>query len=110
MSTAGRDLSLEEAIAEAVAPSTAAAPSAPCLLITQAGAAERGCTSGDLAITPREREVLRLLVEGLSDKEIGAILMISSQTATKHVGNLLHKLGVPSRTAAATLAVRRGFV
>jgi DNA-binding NarL/FixJ family response regulator len=60
-------------------------------------------------LTPREREVLRLLVEGLSDKEIGTALAISAQTATKHVGNLLRKLNVPSRTAAATLALRRGW-
>ncbi|MBW3634117.1 MAG: tetratricopeptide repeat protein, partial [Chloroflexi bacterium] len=61
-------------------------------------------------LTGREREVLRLLVEGRSDKEIGAVMSISSQTATKHVGNLLRKLDVPSRTAAAILAVRRGYV
>jgi DNA-binding NarL/FixJ family response regulator len=60
-------------------------------------------------LTPREREVLRLVVEGLSDKEIGAVLTISAQTVTKHVGNLMRKLDVPSRTAAATLATRRGF-
>ncbi|MBA3643554.1 MAG: AAA family ATPase [Chloroflexia bacterium] len=110
VSAAGRDLSLEEAMAEAVAPPDTALPPPSRLLVTPAGAGARGWASDELAITPREREVLRLLVEGLSDKEIGAILMISSQTATKHVGNLLHKLGVPSRTAAATLAVRRGFV
>ena len=61
-------------------------------------------------LTEREREVLRLLVEGLSDKEIGAVMGISGQTATKHVSNLLRKLDVPSRTGAAILAVRRGYV
>jgi predicted ATPase/DNA-binding CsgD family transcriptional regulator len=61
-------------------------------------------------LTPREWDVLRLLAQGLCDKEIGALLTISPQTATKHVGNLLHKLGVPSRTAATALALRRGYV
>ena len=61
-------------------------------------------------LTVREREVLRLLVDGLSDKEIGAALSISAETATKHVGSILRKLEVPSRTAAATLALRHGLI
>ena len=50
------------------------------------------------------------MVEGQSDKEIGAQLGISAETATKHVGHILRKLDVPSRTAAATLATRRGLL
>jgi DNA-binding CsgD family transcriptional regulator/tetratricopeptide (TPR) repeat protein len=87
----GRSLSQEEALEEALAIHTEPA----------------GVPHG---LTPREREVLRLVVEGLSDKEIGAALTISAQTVTKHVGNVLRKLDVPSRTAAATLAVRRGLI
>jgi predicted ATPase/DNA-binding CsgD family transcriptional regulator len=88
----GRSLSQEEALEEALAIHAAPAASAP------------------YGLTPREREVLRLVVEGHSDKEIGARLAISAQTATKHVGHILRKLDVPSRTAAATLATRRGFI
>jgi predicted ATPase/DNA-binding CsgD family transcriptional regulator len=60
-------------------------------------------------LTPREREVLRLLTNGLSDREIAAALFISPRTAGYHVSNLLGKLGVESRTAAAALALRLGF-
>jgi DNA-binding CsgD family transcriptional regulator len=107
--TAGRDLPQQEVIAEATSLATAASRSVTRSPVgIRHGAGE--LTGRPLPITRREREVLRLLAEGLSDKEIAATLMISSQTATKHVGNLLRKLNVPSRTAAATLAVRRGFV
>ena len=61
-------------------------------------------------ITRRELEVLRLLVEGKSDKEIGEALFISHRTAMTHVLNILNKLGVNSRTAAAAHALRQGFV
>jgi DNA-binding CsgD family transcriptional regulator len=53
--------------------------------------------------------VLRLLVRGLSDREIGAALFISPRTATTHVRNIRGKLGVHSRGAAAAYAVRHGF-
>ena len=61
-------------------------------------------------LTPREREVLRLLAEGYSDRQIAAALSISPKTAGNHVASILTKLGVETRTAAATQAVRRGFV
>jgi len=54
--------------------------------------------------------VLRLLAAGHSDRQIAAALSISRKTAGNHVANILAKLGVESRTAAATLAVRRGLV
>mgnify|MGYP000512919994 CR=1 FL=1 len=60
-------------------------------------------------LTPRETDVLHLLVEGRSDKEIAAALFISPRTATTHVTSILAKLGVGSRTAAAAVAVRRGL-
>lgn len=57
-------------------------------------------------LTPREGEVLRLLAEGLSDREIGSALSISERTAGNHVTHILQKLNLDSRTAAAVFAVR----
>jgi predicted ATPase/DNA-binding CsgD family transcriptional regulator len=59
-----------------------------------------------LALSPREREVLLLLVEGRSDRQIGEELGISHRTAMNHVAHILAKLGVASRGEAAILAVR----
>jgi DNA-binding NarL/FixJ family response regulator len=56
--------------------------------------------------TPREIDVLRLLIEGQSDKEIAVALSIARRTASQHVATLLTKLGARSRTAAATIALR----
>jgi DNA-binding NarL/FixJ family response regulator len=65
--------------------------------------------TGATTLTKRERQVLRLLTQGKSDKEIGDDLFISPRTAMTHVANLLGKLEVPSRTAAAALALRHGL-
>jgi non-specific serine/threonine protein kinase len=59
-----------------------------------------------IQLTARELEVLELLAEGRSDREIGEALSISPRTASGHVANLLGKLNVTSRTAAAAYAVR----
>ncbi len=61
-------------------------------------------------LTPREREVLKLLAEGLPDREIGARLSISPATASRHVNNIYLKLDVKTRTAAAMYAFRNGLV
>lgn len=56
-------------------------------------------------LTDREREVLALLIEGLSNREIGEKLVISSSTVKNHVSSILSKLEATSRTHAAALAV-----
>ena len=61
-------------------------------------------------MSAREREVLRLLVEGASDSEIADRLFISRHTASKHVAAILDKLGAPNRTTAVAIAYRRGLV
>jgi NarL family two-component system response regulator LiaR len=61
-------------------------------------------------LTERETEVLRLLAEGKSNKEIATSLTIGETTVKTHVSNILMKLGVPSRTQAALYAVRIGLV
>jgi DNA-binding NarL/FixJ family response regulator len=60
-------------------------------------------------LTPREREVLALLAEGLTNRAIAERLVLSEHTVHRHVTSILRKLGLPSRTAAATLAVRSGL-
>ena len=59
---------------------------------------------GDL--TSREREILRLVADGLSDREMANRLALSEHTVHRHVSNILTKLGVPSRSAAVATAVR----
>ncbi len=58
-------------------------------------------------LTPREIEVLRLVARGLTDREIGAALGISTRTVESHVAHLMQRLGVHDR-AAAVDAYRRG--
>lgn len=64
----------------------------------------------EAGLTRRETDVLRLLVDGLSDREIGDALFISHRTAMTHVANILGKLALESRTAAAAHALRNGLV
>ena len=61
-------------------------------------------------LTPREREVLAGVAAGLTNKQIAARLGISDRTVQFHIGNVLGKLGVASRTEAAVLALQRGLV
>jgi len=61
-------------------------------------------------LTERETEVLRLLAQGRSNKEIAHDLTIGEKTVKTHVSNILSKLSVPSRTQAALYAVRIGLV
>jgi two-component system NarL family response regulator len=62
------------------------------------------------ALTPRELEVLRLIVQGQANKEIAETLHLAEVTVKLHVGNVLEKLGVQDRTQAATAAIQRGIV
>lgn len=60
-------------------------------------------------LTDREREVLILVAQGLSNRQIADALAISERTARSHVSNILTKLGLASRTQAALLAIREGI-
>jgi non-specific serine/threonine protein kinase len=92
---AGLGLTIEQAIADVadVVP-VAARRTAPTGLAARYG------------LTPREAEVLRLLAERQTDREIAAALAISHRTAQRHVSNLLGKLGVGSRREAGEIAAR----
>jgi DNA-binding NarL/FixJ family response regulator len=61
-------------------------------------------------LTPREVDVLRLLVEGRTNQEIGRVLHLSEFTIKRHVANILTKLDLPSRAAAAAYATRKGLI
>jgi DNA-binding NarL/FixJ family response regulator len=61
-------------------------------------------------LTAREVDVLRLIVAGKSNKEIGRDLSISEATVKTHINSLLSKLGVSDRTQAATTAIQRGII
>ncbi|HET6953686.1 MAG TPA: LuxR C-terminal-related transcriptional regulator, partial [Acidimicrobiales bacterium] len=64
---------------------------------------------GPAALTPREREVVALLAEGLTNSQLAERLYISPRTAAVHVSNVLSKLGMASRTEVAAWAVRSGI-
>ncbi len=65
---------------------------------------------GSHGLTSREREVLRLVAAGQSNRQIGEALFISAKTASVHVSNILAKLGVAGRGEAAAIAHREGLV
>ena len=69
-----------------------------------------GAPAASPALTARELDVLRLLAMGKTDREIAEALSISYRTVTNHVASILTKLDAPTRTAAATFAVRRSLV
>jgi two-component system, NarL family, response regulator YdfI len=61
-------------------------------------------------ITPRETDVLRMLAQGLVNKDIAARLGISEHTVKFHISSILDKLGASTRTEAVTLGIRRGLI
>ena len=67
-------------------------------------------TAQPFGLTARELDVLRLLTQGKSDREIAETLYIGTRTVETHVSNLIAKLGVSNRTEAATLATREHLV
>jgi predicted ATPase/DNA-binding CsgD family transcriptional regulator len=104
---AGEAMPAEAALAEAAALfAEAAAPPAPGP-VSPARATPVVAAAG---LTPREVEVLRLIAQDRSNQEIADALFVSRRTVTSHVSAILGKLGVDTRTAAATLAVRHGLV
>ncbi len=65
---------------------------------------------GQEELTPTEANVLRMIVGGMSNKEIAFALDVSENTVKSHNQNIFGKLGISDRTSAATLAIKRGLV
>lgn len=74
------------------------------------GRLEGAVRTGDDLLTDREAEVLGLVAQGLTNRQIGERLFISGKTVSVHVSNLLAKLGVASRAEAVAVAHRRGLL
>jgi pimeloyl-ACP methyl ester carboxylesterase/DNA-binding CsgD family transcriptional regulator len=94
-------------VEEEPVPSPEGAPEAP------ASAAGEGVVAGPVAtgeLTTRETEVLALVANGLSDREIAERLVLSPHTVHRHVANVRTKLGLPTRAAAVAAAARRGLL
>jgi DNA-binding NarL/FixJ family response regulator len=96
---AGRDLTPDEAIAEALA-----------LTLADASADRHAGPATHQGLTARELEVLRLLADGRTDREIAEALFVSRRTVNAHVASILAKLGVSSRREAATRAREEGWL
>jgi DNA-binding NarL/FixJ family response regulator len=95
---AGAALSFDDLLTEALADAESPQIHTPELVI-----------DGPVQLTAREQAVLALLSEGRSDREIAEALSISPRTVSGHVANLLGKLNVASRTAAAAYAIRNNL-
>lgn len=72
--------------------------------------ARRGEDPSDQVLTAREEEVLKLVAEGHSSKEIAALLFISVKTVQRHRANVLHKLGLRDRLELTRYAIRAGLI
>ncbi len=64
----------------------------------------------NLRLTRRELEVLRLVAEGRTDREVADILVLSPRTVNRHLSNIFVKLDVPGRAAAVAYAIRQRLV
>jgi DNA-binding CsgD family transcriptional regulator len=105
--SSGAVMSLDDVIAGSLVLATEVTSRASSVI---AGRANAGAAASRYGLTARELEVLALLVEGISNPEIATTLFISQKTVRNHLTNIFGKLGVESRTAAATLALRQGLV
>ncbi|MGD0857552.1 MAG: response regulator transcription factor [Dehalococcoidia bacterium] len=97
---------LVNAVRRAIAGQPSLSPEAAQVLIQKVS----GASQPALDMTEREKEILALMVEGLSNGKIAERLTINQSTVKFHVSNILSKLGVTSRTEAVAMAVKRHLV
>lgn len=97
---------LRKAIKAAAAGQVQLSPQAATRLIHEVHSLDQR----EVNLTNREIDVLQLLAQGKSKKEISQALNISEQTVKSHVSHILNKLGIPSRTMAALYAIRHGLI
>ena len=71
---------------------------------------EAGTAETDDSLTPRELEVLKLIAEAHTNRQIAATLMLSAKTVESHRANLLSKLGMRDRVELVRYAIRRGLI
>ena len=72
---------------------------------------DRGSPDGDYdPLTPRELEVLKLIAEGKSSREIAELLVVSVKTVERHRSDILHRLGLRDRVDLTRYAIRRGLI
>jgi non-specific serine/threonine protein kinase len=100
----GRSLTIEELIRRAVSPAPLGEAASPLNIERRPEDLVRG------RLTPREIEVLRLIVDGKSNVEIADALFISPRTVSVHVTHILEKLGVENRSAAVAYILRSGAI
>jgi DNA-binding NarL/FixJ family response regulator len=95
----GRDMTIEQAVADALddTPAPAATP-------------RHRPGVGREPLSPRERQVLALVAQGRSNRQIASTLVVTEHTAKYHVAQLLNKLGAGSRAEAVTRAVAAGLL
>jgi DNA-binding CsgD family transcriptional regulator len=99
----GRGMTAEQALATQLSATQQEAPLSP-------SSAAQPSSPAPVGLTRREREVLRLLTEGLTNKEIAQQLVVSVPTVNTHVASIFNKLGVTSRSAATRYAVEHHLI
>jgi DNA-binding CsgD family transcriptional regulator len=101
---------LTQSVAAAVVQAGSTDPSLARLIRERGDPTPAPPPAGPSALTHREDQVLRLMADGLSDRQVAARLVISPKTVEKHVGAVLRKTGAASRTAAVVRALERGWL
>lgn len=104
----GADRDLVEACWAAMRDEPVLYPSAVRVLIRDH--LKRGAPNSGEVLTPRETEIVKLIAEGHSSKEIAELLVISPKTVERHRANILEKLGMRDRVELTRYAIRRGLV
>jgi DNA-binding NarL/FixJ family response regulator len=104
------DASSVEIIAAVSAAAAGLAAIDPTELETLVGEPATQTLSGPVTLTPRELEVLRMLADGVANKNIAWELKISEHTVKFHVAQILAKLNAGTRTEAVTIGIRKGLI